>query len=1099
LKKDIVNHFFSIEKRQRLILIFSNLGKFVAFAFVIIFVLLSLELFFYFPSWFKIFIVSLFSGLFLFFTFFFLKKNSSFFTANSALKRFFGSDISELFTNTFELIKSLKTGQYSTILTQRAIEERTFKIEDHISSSSFKHKNKNRKVRLLGYLFFMAIVSTLFISSTNYQGAINRFININENFSKPLKYDVYIKNKEFSVYRNENFKLEINVVGEELPSELLIRYNGVSEKLRKVSNSEFEYTFTNIRESLDFELFNSEYNSPKHKIKVIDKPKILNYTLQLNYPSYLGKQNEILENQNSILVPQGTQLLVKIITEGTDLVTDNFGKSINQSNGKNNLSLFSYIIEKQEDISYKASHSNVSLVDSLFISCAVIEDEYPQIKLDILQDSIYDHILYFKGEASDDYGIKSVALNVITTDIEGKVTETKTKLTIPLNLTHVVVDEIVNLENYFKNNPRKIELNIEVIDNDVKNHGKKSVSISKVIILKTEEEKQNEINNKNEQNLSSMTSMISETAKIEKELGNIKRSVQETNKKDWNTQKKIEALKKRIESLKQKMDALNKQLNQINNLEKLSDSQKEQKQLLEKELNTTLKSDLEKMMKAMEELMKQTDPNAIQQKIDEIKEQNNTLKENIDKSAEQYKNMEFEKRFEQSLDKLKELIDKQNALNNKEITPVNKDALAKEQAEISKEFSAFQKQMEELRALNNSLETPNKLENTDLQEQQIKQNLENSSSQMSNGKPKKAKASQSDAQKGMENLQDKLEKNKQQIEEENLAEDIDQVREILENLIRISVDQEKIALKFSGIKSYDPLLSELIKEQSSMKGNFEVIKDSLTAVSKRQPEVQAIVFKELSSIISNFDKISSAMFDKKLPEVMVYQRYVITSTNNLALFLAEALKSMKNKQSKMKSNSSCKKKGNNTCDNPGNSKKKKDSKAPNMEQIRKKQEGLNKKMPKPGQKPGQSMGGKTSEEIARMASEQEAIRRMLQQYLDNLKKEGLGYDGSLEKMIKQMELTEKEMVNKNINNNTIQRQQEILTRLLESEKAEEKREKEEQRESKEGQPLVSPTAKYLETLKNNKKGQKELLKKAPMPLKLYYKDKVSKYFINFGG
>jgi septal ring factor EnvC (AmiA/AmiB activator) len=124
---------------------------------------------------------------------------------------------------------------------------------------------------------------------------------------------------------------------------------------------------------------------------------------------------------------------------------------------------------------------------------------------------------------------------------------------------------------------------------------------------------------------------------------------------------------------------------------------------------------------------------------------------------------------------------------------------------------------------------------------------------------------------------------------------------------------------------------------------------------------------------------------------------------------------------------------------------------------------------------------------------------MLQQYLENMKQEGQGYDGKLEKMMKDMEQSEKDIVNKNINQNTINRQEEILTRMLESEKAEMKREKEELRESKEGQQLVSPTAKYMEFLQKNKKGQKEMLKKVPIPLKLYYKDKVSKYFINFGG
>ena len=53
-----------------------------------------------------------------------------------------------------------------------------------------------------------------------------------------------------------------------------------------------------------------------------------------------------------------------------------------------------------------------------------------------------------------------------------------------------------------------------------------------------------------------------------------------------------------------------------------------------------------------------------------------------------------------------------------------------------------------------------------------------------------------------------------------------------------------------------------------------------------------------------------------------------------------------------------------------------------------------------------------------------------------------------------MEETEKDIVNKRISDMTLNRQQEILTRLLESEKAEREREKEERRESSEAKDIT---------------------------------------------
>lgn len=1080
-------------------MIFSSKIVIFLFCLLLFFLLiLTLELFLYLAPWVKISILSFLLILSVVFLYIIIQKSSPIYSKKKTFKGVFNTSIVEIFRNTFELIKSLKTNYYSEELTKKAIEERTEKLQQYVSTESFKKKRNIRTFKLFIYIVTIFLLAVIPFIIPTYNSALQRVIQADKEFSKPLPYSIFLENKDLSVFKNENLILKVKIEGEELPLELYIQYNSVKEKLQKTSPTEYTFEFTNIKQSFDFQLLNDEYKSNMFNVNVIEKPKILNYTISLNYPSYVGKQNEQIQNQNSILVPQGTQLSINLVTEGVDRIDRSLlGKSVSEKVSNNQLNI-SYSIINQSDIMITAHHAGISIVDSLLIQCNVITDEYPQLRLDISQDSLYDNILFFKGEASDDYGISNMFLNINLFDLDGKINTKKIKLPLSTDFTHIAIDEIINIENFYTNLPRKIELFIEVIDNDAIRNGKRTVSATKEIVFKTEEEKQKDINSKNDANLTSMKSMIAETNKIEKELENVKKAIQETNKKDWNTQKKMEALKKRMDELKQKIDALNQQMNQINNFEKLSDEQKENKKNLEKELNEMLKKELENMMKSMEELMKQNNPNLIQNKLDDIKKDNENLKENLKKNVEQYKNMEFEKRFEQNISKLQDIIDKQNKLNQIEPTTANKEVVKKEQEEINKKFSEFQKEMDELRKLNSSLEEPNKLKDTQKEEQSIDNQLKNSSKQLENGKDKKAKESQKEAQKQMEELKDNLDKNKQEIEEDNIAEDIDQVREILENLVKISVDQEEVMKKFSSIKYYDPSLSALIKEQISMKENFEIIKDSLTAIAKRQPEVQAVVFKELITINQNFDIISTSLFDKKIAEVIVYQRYVMTSTNNLALFLAESLKKMKNKQSKMKSNSKSKKKGNNTCDNPGNSKKKKDSKTPNMEKIRKMQEGLNKKMPKPGPKPGGQMGEIQSEELARLAAQQEAIRRMLQQFLDNMKKEGQGYDGKMEKMMKDMEQTEKDIVNKKITQNTINRQQEILTRMLESEKAQNEREKEETRESKEGKQLISPTNKYLDSLQKKRIGQKELLKKMPIPLKMYYKDKVSKYFINFG-
>ena len=89
---------------------------------------------------------------------------------------------------------------------------------------------------------------------------------------------------------------------------------------------------------------------------------------------------------------------------------------------------------------------------------------------------------------------------------------------------------------------------------------------------------------------------------------------------------------------------------------------------------------------------------------------------------------------------------------------------------------------------------------------------------------------------------------------------------------------------------------------------------------------------------------------------------------------------------------------------------------------------------------------------------------------------------------------EEYIVNKRISNETIVRHKDIMTRLLEHEKAQREREFDEKREANEAKDqLFSNPNEYLE-YKEEKEKEIEMLKTIPPSLKPYYKNKVNEYF-----
>ena len=149
-----------------------------------------------------------------------------------------------------------------------------------------------------------------------------------------------------------------------------------------------------------------------------------------------------------------------------------------------------------------------------------------------------------------------------------------------------------------------------------------------------------------------------------------------------------------------------------------------------------------------------------------------------------------------------------------------------------------------------------------------------------------------------------------------------------------------------------------------------------------------------------------------------------------------------------------------------------------------------------GQQQGQGQGknGKMSEQMARMAREQQLIRQALQDLNREMNKDGQGSLGNLDKLTKEMEQTETDLVNKKIQQETLIRQQDILSKLLEAEKAERERELDTQRESKQGRDQAPNYKIVLEEFNKLKQRELELLKTVPPALNSFYKLKVGDYF-----
>ena len=373
-------------------------------------------------------------------------------------------------------------------------------------------------------------------------------------------------------------------------------------------------------------------------------------------------------------------------------------------------------------------------------------------------------------------------------------------------------------------------------------------------------------------------------------------------------------------------------------------------------------------------------------------------------------------------------------------------------------------------------------------ENEINQDLDDAGKMEESGDDSGSSQKKNEAGKKMREMSEQLSMDMMMSGMEQLGEDAHLIRILLENVVRSSHEEENLMNEVANMKKDDPTLSDKISRQKEIVDNFAMVEDSLRRMAMRQTDIKNFVFNELQLIDQQLQLAMKEMNEMTLSAAVSRQQRAMMSMNNLALMLSESLNDMN--ESMMESSGSCSK--------PKNSKKPQSGKQTmkNMkdlqEQLGKQLEQMRKEMQRQQQegKPQQSM----SEEFARMAAQQEMLREQMQKMLDEMKKDGVTGDDGINQIIKDMEKLEEDLVNKKINNQTIKRNQDILSRMLKAQNAQEEREKEEKRKSEEFKGSYEKRNIDEIEYQNNLKKQQEFLKLNSIEYQPFYRSKINDYF-----
>lgn len=1100
---NIKNKLSDFIRKYYAFLLIRNIIYFLSLSLITILFFVITEFAFWTPSeqrklfFYSILLISFFIGIyFLFLPFLSVwryNKKIDRYTAAQMIGKFF-PEINDKLYNYLQLSDMNDVSRETNQLLLKAIEQKERQLTLYHFNEALEKKSLY-KILTIFFFFILFLTSVTVVNPSVTIEPLKRIIYYEQIFHKPQPFDFVLLNETLEGMQDENFMIQLRFDGDVIPQQAEIIIDNKKYRLKKVQTNLFTYEIARLKNDVQFHFEALGYRSDTYKIKVFKKPKIYKIQAQVRYPEYLNREAEVKENETDFIVPAGTKIYFTITAGNFDTIEEE-SQTINIYT-QNNVVKFAMSVAKSNSYKFLFRTENRNLSDTLQLNFTAIPDMYPSIKIRGIADTLLFTVMYFRGTIEDDYGFTNLGFAYKkTTEQEFNV------IPIPFvkNLTEQEFYFMFDFSQIDEWDKQEIEYYFFVSDNDeIKRYKTTKTQIFKFQMPGREEIAQMKERFRSEIQ-SNATQAIQLAQSIQKEAEQLRFDLLNKKSLTWEDQQRIQKLiqdKNLLEMMLQQL--IESQENKYLFEEFMKNIPPE---LLEKQqqfmelLNMLMDEETQKLFEKFNELLQEMRKDKVTDYLQQMQIKAEELQKMLENNVQIMKQLEFEQRMNEVVEQLQQMAEQLEQLSKQlQDQKFNPDLLIKHQ-QIKNEYDQVQKELQKLKEMNEELSSPIDFpEEINELDKNVQQQLNQAQENLSKGKNSRASEHQRKASEMMKQMADSLEKAMSQAEQENLAEDIENLKRILKNLVILSIQQEQNMKFANNINTRDPSYTRYMAEQKRIERRYQMVQDSLMALAKRQVAVQSIIQKHLSTIRDHFSKVNEYMNIGAIQAAQTNQQYVMKSLNDLALLLLEALDQM-NQQMMQQMSGQCGK--NSQCRNakPGS----KPGDKPSIRTMKQLQEQLNKQMEeylKQMQQGRGKDGQQMSESLMRMAIQQEMIRKMMEDYARMLQSEGLRREAQmLQQIMQQMEQTERELVNKQLSQNTILRQRDIMVRLMESEKAELEREHDNKRTSKTGKIFNNRNPEEIFQYKKEKNETIDVMKVSPIMYSNYYRQRIARFYKN---
>jgi len=1012
-------------------------------------------------------------------------------------------DLNDELINTMQLVSENENSNlYSPVLIDAAFK----RVYEKVKELDFQKLINFSKVKKIFPYFSAAtlICLALVLFIPGMSAASYRLLNFNDDFIPPPKFIFEINPGNKEITKGDPLEIGIRVTGPK-PKSLLLATRREEEaefqrdELKPDSSGTYLFKINSVKSSFKYFAEADGFNSNSYQIRVIDRPIVKTLDVEIIPPSYSKISKTVQKDNGNIQSLVGSSVLFNISsTKKIKEAKLEFADStVIDLNVDGELASGRFIVRK--DNSYKIQimdeNGNQNLAPITY-QVKALKDAFPLIELISPNQNTAlsnDNRLGLVAKASDDYGFSKLMLNYRLSASRYETPQTEfSSIEIPIDksLLEIDINYIWNLTQLFLAVDDVVTYYLEIFDNDFVSGPKSARTQTLTVRVPSLDEILNEADQLQAQSETDLQQTLKEAEELKKALDEIDNELKKDDPKlTWDEKQKIEDALEKFQELQNKVDEINDQLGEMkqnlqeNNL--LSKETMEKYMELQKLMDEMTSDEMKKAMEKLQNMLKDMNRQMTQDQIQNMKLDEEKFKKGIERTLNLLKRVQIEQKMDELLKRTEELVEKQESLQEQTEQSNQNDQkemndLSQKQDELTKQLEKIQEEMKNLEE--KMAEVPDMPKEDmeklmeEFQKQQNQQLSEQASKDMQQMQKQKANQKQQQLSQNMQQMQQMMQQMKDQMQQQNQMQTFTDMMKILDNILSLSKQQEDLKNESENLEANSSRLDDMAKKENELSSNLNNIMQQMSELSQKTFAISPEMGKSLGDAKRQMDNSVQAMKNRNGLLATNQQRDAMKSLNEAAMMMKNSMESLMQ----------------------GGNQGGMMSLMQQLQGLSGQQMNLNNLTQKLQQMKQGGMTPQQQMEMQRLAQQQQLIQKSLQQLNQEAKVSGQSskLPVDLDNVFKKMQEVVTDMQGDKLNDELIQKQENILSKLLDAQRSLNERDYEKERESRSGENVARNFSGELEpgSLNSLNKIRDELNKAVKEGYSKDYEELIRKYY-----